>query len=473
MFEKIVLTFVFAASTLAVAQQAPNSDFTVTLAGDSILHQRLSVYDDPKYLAFIDRIRKSDAAFVNLESQLSEKKHPGPAGAWSGGIYLYSPAYLAEEYKWAGFNLISVGNNHAFDYGAEGLQASIRILEKAGLVWAGAGENLAFARNASFLDTRHGRVALISVTSTLEPGSWASEQRPDLPGRFGLNPLRHTTTYTVDDATLQGIRKAANLARPGSVNDDDASVAFAGATYKTGTPGVHTEAEKKDLSGIIKAIKDAREQADYVIVVIHAHEDSTTNQTGASDFLVEFAHAVIDAGADVFANHAPHDVRGIELYKGRPIFYGLGGFAWDGHITDFQPSDIYDNRGLTAESTISDFWRKLREQTSLDSGANAKESDGKSYGRRESALNEKSAKSAVYKLTFGADHKLLRIYIDPIALDWVYNSAAPFKWQHSDGVPGPASPEDAAKIIDTITKKSAVLGTKVINKGDHAEIVLE
>jgi len=470
MFRKLTLALVLAASTLGWAQQA-SSDFTLTLAGDSILHQRLSVYDDPKYLAWIDRIRKSDAAFVNLESQLSETKHPGPGGAWSGGIYLYSPAYLADEYKWAGFNLISVGNNHAFDYGADGLRSSIQVLDKAGLVWAGAGENLAYARNASFLDTRHGRVALIAVTSTLEPGSWACEQRKDLPGRFGLNPLRYTTTYTVDDATLQGIRNVANIAHPGSAKEGEATVSFGGATYKSGTPGIHTEAEKRDLDGIVKAVKDAREQADWVIVVIHGHEDSGANPSGAADFLVDFAHAVIDAGADVFANHAPHDVRGIEVYKGRPIFYGLGGFAWDGHITDFQPSDIYEKRGQGPDSSISDFWTHLKKDGATPGFA--KTTDAPEYGRREAALNDVSAKSAVYKLTFSPDHKLQKIYIDPIALDWVYNSAAPFRWQHSDGVPGPASPEVAAKVIEVITKKSAILGTKVINKGDHAEVVLE
>jgi poly-gamma-glutamate capsule biosynthesis protein CapA/YwtB (metallophosphatase superfamily) len=471
MLQKLTLAFVFAASTFAVAQQASTGEFTLSLAGDSILHQRLSTFDDPKYLSWIDRIRKSDAAFVNLESQLSETKHPGSAAAWSGGIYLYSPAYLADEYKWAGFNLISVGNNHAFDYGAEGLKSSIRVLDKAGLVWAGAGENLAYARNASFLETKHGRVALISVTSTLEPGSWASEQRKDLPGRFGLNPLRHKTTYTVDEQTLEGIRKAANLASPGSAKEGEPTVSLGEATYKIGPLGVHTEADKKDFDGIIKAVKDAREQADWVIVVIHGHEDSAANPSGAADFLVDFAHAVIDAGADVFANHAPHDVRGIEVYKGHPIFYGLGGFAWDGHITDFQPSDLYEKRGLSADYSISDFWTYLKKQGTVPGLAKA--TDAPEYGRREAALNETSAKSAVYKLTFSPDHKLEKIYIDPIALDWVYNSAASFRWQHSDGVPGPASAEDAKKIIAIITKKSAALGTKVIDKGDHAEVVFE
>lgn len=461
MIRKLAIFLFLLMSLSAWAQNSDKGDFNLVLAGDSNLHQRLSIYDDPKFLGFYARIRKADAAFVNIESQFLEDEHPGAGNAWSGGIYLYSPAWLVDEYKWAGFNLISVGNNHAFDYGPQGLKSSIRVLNHAGIVWAGAGDNLAYARAPGYLDTKHGRVALIAITSTLLPGSQASQQRPDLPGRFGLNPLRFNTTYTVDSETLQSLRKVAKLAHPHSEKPDDPVVSFGDAQFKLGEPGVHTEAQQQDWNGLLASIRDARRQADWVVVTIHGHEGSASNPSGAADFIVAFAHAAIDAGADVFANHAPHDVRGIEIYKGKPIFYGLGNFAFDGHVTPFQPEELYDQRHLSIDNTISDLWKPAESK----SGSDPRTAPG--------LWNEKTWEEAVFELSFSQDHKLKKIVINPISLLWTKGEVPTAHPTTSAGVPGPASPEAAARVIDRIAKQSVVLGTKVVSKGDHAEIVLE
>ncbi len=68
--------------------------------------------------------------------------------------------------------------------------------------------------------------------------------------------------------------------------------------------------------------------ADWVIVTVHNHEGGAT-ENEPSDHIREFAHAVIDAGADVFTGHGPHQDRGIEIYNGKPIFYSLGNFAFE------------------------------------------------------------------------------------------------------------------------------------------------
>ena len=101
---------------------------------------------------------------------------------------------LLEDLKWLGINLVSCANNHAFDYGEDGVLANLKHLDAAGLVHAGTGKNLAEARAPGYLDTPNGRVGLIAATATFRPWNQAGEQRPDLRGRPGINPLGFQTT---------------------------------------------------------------------------------------------------------------------------------------------------------------------------------------------------------------------------------------------------------------------------------------
>jgi poly-gamma-glutamate synthesis protein (capsule biosynthesis protein) len=451
-----ILAFFFVAAQ-AFAQVG---DFRLILAGDTNLHQRLSVYDDPAFLAFFKRIQTADAAFLNIESHIQPDRFPGSPGykLRRGGIYLASPGFILDEFKWAGFNLFSVANNHAFDYGEDGLRTSVRAIHDKGLVYAGAGENSALARAPGYLDTRHGRVALIALSSTLLTGSWAGAQREDLPGRFGVNPLRHVITYTVKPDALQALREVAVLRSPWAVNDNSPTLSFEGALFQAGDEAaIHTRVDKRDLEGLLASIRDARQQADFVIVTIHAHEGSPGTLSKAADFVVEAAHAAIDAGADVFANHGPMDARGIELYKGKPIFYGLGNFAFDGHVQPLQPARLYELHGLPQTSTNSDLWI-------------THEPDG-----TDNAIyrpwRQETRESATYELIFNSDGKLKQIAIDPISLLWAKGPDAEKDpktraFHTRAGIPGPASPAVAARVFERITRQSAVLGTKVtVSKG--------
>ena len=73
---------------------------------------------------------------------------------------------IIKELQWMGINLVSCGNNHAYDYGAGGVLTNIKNLDEAGLAHAGSGSNLAEAREPAYLDTNQGRVALISCADT-------------------------------------------------------------------------------------------------------------------------------------------------------------------------------------------------------------------------------------------------------------------------------------------------------------------
>jgi len=426
-------------------------DIRFALTGDSNLHRRLSVFDDPAYLAFFKRIQTADASFTNLEAVIHPLTIPG--AAFAGGTPGISPTWTVDELKWAGFNLLSVANNHSLDYGIDGLRSNLHALDAAGLVYAGAGENLAFARAPGYLDTKKGRVALIATSSTLTAGEQASQQRPDLPGRAGVSPLRFTTTYTVDQPTFDTLRRVAALGGRGGGrgSNEPGALSFANAVYKVGDkPGVDTKPDKDDLDALIASITAGRRQAEWVIASIHAHEGKPGNPNEPADFVVTFAHAAIDAGADVFIVHGPHDIRGIEIYKGKPIIYSLGNFVFDGEAgIPFAPSETYEANHLPWNSNISDY----REATS--------KGDTIGYG-----ADKGNWETAVVEVTFSPDHKLKELTLDPATLGYGLTRS-------QRGFPHPASPEAAKEIIDGFAKLSAPYGTKVEFVNGHGVIKVD
>ena len=179
------------------AAQAPAAERSMTMAltGDSLITMKLSVHTEPPFVKMIDLIRGADVAFTNLE-MLFHDYEPYPM-TQSGGTYLRADPSIAKELVWAGFDLVARANNHTGDYGAEGMRLTTRYVAEAGLVQAGVGESLREAREARYLDTGKGRVALISVASTFPDFSRAGTSWGDTRARPGLNPLRFTTTNVV------------------------------------------------------------------------------------------------------------------------------------------------------------------------------------------------------------------------------------------------------------------------------------
>ncbi|MGH9384172.1 MAG: CapA family protein, partial [Vicinamibacterales bacterium] len=341
-----------AGTQMGLAQ--PAADFSLALTGDSIITRRISVYTEPTFTRLIDLIRGADAAFTNLEMLFHD--YEPYAMNESGGTYMRAEPALLKDLVWAGFDLVSRANNHQGDYGVLGMQLTTKYAAAAGLVQAGVGESLPEAREARFLETPKGRVALISVASTFPDHSRAGRTRGDVPARPGLNPLRFTTTTTVTPVRLAELRQiAAEInGRPvGPVTGD--SINFFGRRFVAGAqPGVRTEPLKEDLDEIVAVVKSASRLSDYTIVTSHTHE-SGRDRTVPADFLVTFARAVVDAGADVFVGHGPHVVRGIEIYKGKPIFYSLGDFIFQNETLLRLPSENYETYGLGANAYVNDF----------------------------------------------------------------------------------------------------------------------
>lgn len=342
----------------AVGDSAGDGVFSLALTGDAIITRRISPYREPEFLGLVDLVRGADAAFTNLEMLFHD--YEGFPMNESGGTYMRADPALAGELAWAGFDLAGMANNHTGDYSVEAMRSTRRYAEAAGLVVAGTGENLYEAREARFLETADGRVALIGVASTFSPHSVASKPRYDVRGRPGLNPLHHDKTMIVTQETLDRLRTALRdipELRDIGVNPavTGTSLVLFGTTVRAGpNPGRHTAPNQQDLQEIAAVVRDAAKLADYVVVSIHAHEAGADTNTPA-ELLVQFAHAMIDAGADVVVGHGPHVLRGIELYKGRPILYSLGNFIFQNETVSRLPYESYDGYDLGSDARVSDF----------------------------------------------------------------------------------------------------------------------
>jgi poly-gamma-glutamate synthesis protein (capsule biosynthesis protein) len=324
--------------------------YAMALTGDAIITRRLSPYREPAFLRLIELIRGADVAFTNLEV-LFHDYEPYPMHA-SGGTYMRAEPELAKELAWAGFDLVSLANNHTGDYGVEGMRLTIGYVRDAGLVAAGAGENLYEAREARFIETHGGRVALISLASTFTDHSVAGKQKGAVRGRPGLSPLRHTRTRIITreraDAMRDGLRSAGI-----NVGDGERFSVF-GERFEVGeTAGTRTEPDPEDVAEIAAVVRNAAALADYVIVTIHAHEGGV--RPAPADFVTTFAHAMIDAGADIFVGHGPHYLRGIELYRNKPIFYSLGDFIFQNETLLRLPHENYARYDLAENQHVADF----------------------------------------------------------------------------------------------------------------------
>lgn len=344
--------------------------FTVAISGDSIVNRRLSVCAEAGFLALVTVFRGADVAFTHLETLIHDFEGPElyPA-AEAGGTWMRSPAFVAEELKWAGFDIVSLASNHALDYAYGGLFATCSALKRAGMFYAGAGHNLGEARAPTYLDAAPARVALLSMTTSFTAWSRAGDARPDMKGRPGINPLGYS--YAVDRPTLASITDLGRrlgwwvtqtgtdewlLNPPGLHNTLYRFV-------ESDQPGVTPVLDREDADANLRAIRGARQQADCVIVHVHSHEwNPNRGLSTPAAFLPPFARACIDAGADVFVGEGSHaPLRGIEIYKGKPIFY--------------DPGDLF-RMSNSVERLPADFFLKYRQQLSPTSIYEASPAEG-------------------------------------------------------------------------------------------------
>lgn len=345
--------------------------FTLAAVGDIIYSEPLAGLTDQPFCDLVDLLHSADATFGNMETNLFDlEKFSGYPQAENGIPHLLGSPAVAEDMRAMGFNIVSRANNHTTDWGVEGMRATNETANAAGLVHAGTGSSMSVARAARYLQTRRGRVGLVSMASSVTPMSVAADPVGLTPGRPGLSALRVASVLSVPPEIMKFLHTLHD-ALPGSVLeverwfreiktppgkkpavDPNNLVFYTGGNYRAGGKTVRLtyDVNKRDLNEILKGIRQGKQNSDFLVATIHAHECDSAHDEPA-DFLPELAHAAIDGGADAFVGHGPHRLRGIEIYKGKPIFYSLGNFFFQLKLQDPLAADICEQLNVDPSTT--------------------------------------------------------------------------------------------------------------------------
>ena len=178
------------------------------------------------------------------------------------GPNLKSDASSLKILKSAHFDLVTLANNHIMDYGPQGLASTIDALDRANIEFTGAGRNLSEARKIFYKKIKEKNIAIVNVAENEFCAADKSEP--------GANPVNLIDNH--------------------------------------------------------KDIKEAKENADFVIVIAHGGKEHYPLPTPKVKERYRF---YVDSGADLVVAHHTHIYSGFEIYNEKPIFYSLGNFIFD------------------------------------------------------------------------------------------------------------------------------------------------
>ena len=270
-------------------------DIVLTALGDMIWTRELTHFDEPEFRNLYRVLQEAEITYGNLEMSLNERPD------LQQGMYNYGKN---REFAWEiaklGVNLVSLANNHAFDFDVEGFKETLRILDQSGISYAGGALSLQEARQASRQQFGKTRFSLLSYYSSDDATS--SETGPAI------------ATINAPKVLIEGERgKAEAISAP----------------------------LERDVLLMEDAIRNAKARADIVMVHYHLHWVSHSRAYPIPDTVPPHQHPMlyraIDAGADAIFGNGPHVLRGIEIYKDKPIFYSLGNFIYQYKTADIPP----------------------------------------------------------------------------------------------------------------------------------------
>lgn len=428
----------------------------ICVTGDSILMSPLpAAYTGMKDVKGF--IRQADVRINNLEMVLSD--YDRFAATFCGGLWLTAPAARLDDVLQYGFNCFGFANNHTMDYSYGGLESTLAALKERNAPVCGAGMSLAEATAPATVKTENGTVAVLCITSTCDDAARAGDAGHAIPARPGVNMLRHNETFAVNAAHMKALEEIAAATHiNGRINNSKRG------GYTVSKPGVFNlgtlefvqdEVEGKrsaphalDMARMKNAIETAKKTNDYVVVCFHSHEIKGDEDEEPDYFIEEFAHACIDWGADAVVGSGTHQIKAIELYHGRPIFYSIANFIFQSEKPAELPCDYHDRYGIDRSKTAAEalFIRSA-------GGTRGLETEFKNY------------KGLVPMIEFEGN-VLKRIRIKPVELGFYHEN------KDLKGLPHNANETVAKDILATLQHLSAPYGTRFAYEDGLIEVLL-
>jgi poly-gamma-glutamate synthesis protein (capsule biosynthesis protein) len=356
----------------------------------------------PEAIPRMQSLLRGDVVFTNFEGAIAE---PGQS-VTGGGRGFLAPAETLDALETLGFNFLSLANNHAFDLQEVGIENTLREVERRGIAHAGIGATLAEAAAPAYIRVANTTVALVaSASGLIAPGGAARADGP------GVNELRVMAGDSVNEATADLPGAPANVPN------------------------------RADADRILQSIRDARRRADLVIVYQHNHvfgnksfatifSEGMAERLEPNDWLRKWTHAEVEAGADVVVMHGAPVLHGMEIFRGKPIFYCLGNF-----IYNVPPAISYISEPMSWESVV--------------------------------AYLEYQGKT------------LRSITVRPVALNYIGNGQPDVHSQYTNneflrtrGLPSPADGAQARYILERLAAFSRPFGTRIEIDGAAARVNL-
>ena len=428
----------------------------ICITGDSILMERMP----PSYkdLAPIrDYIAQADVRINNMEMVLSH--YDQFASTYCGGLWLTTDPTVLDDIMEYGFNCFGFANNHTMDYSYGGVKSTLEAIAQKNVPVCGAGMSLAEATAPAMVETEQGKVAVLCITSTCDDAARAGDPGHVIPARPGLNMLRHSETFVVNAEHMKVLEEIAdathingrinNSKRGGYTVSKPGIFNLSTLEFRLGTQEGKTSApHPQDMKRMQLAIEEAKREADYVVVCFHSHEIKAELDEEPDYFIEEFARACIDWGACAVVGSGTHQIKAIEMYKGKPIFYSIANFIFQSEKPTQFPPDYHDRYGID---------RSLTAQQAMYI-----RSDG---GKRGLETEFKNYKGLMPMLEF-EDGKLTSIAIKPVELGFYHEN------KEVKGLPHEAKPEVVQEVYETLCQLSEEYGTKLTCADGLISIVL-
>jgi poly-gamma-glutamate capsule biosynthesis protein CapA/YwtB (metallophosphatase superfamily) len=277
-----------------VSKESNPNDLLIYAAGDVVLRNTADFKAQFDYI--LATLREADIRYCAFEQLLSDRGFPTRI---IPPCWRLEPKFV-EGLKYAGFDIVSLNGNHAWDFGTEAFVDTIDNLQKNGIETVGAGKDIHEARRPAIIERKGTKIAFLSYNSILPYGAGADMYvaKEEFPG---VAPMRVYTFY-----------EQAEIEQPG-------------------TPcRIHTFPYREDLKAMKQDIEKAKSSADIVVLALHFGVHNIRAEI--AEYQPDVCYAAIDAGADVIIGTHTHLQKAIEVYKGKVIFYSLANFAFDGSL---------------------------------------------------------------------------------------------------------------------------------------------